>query len=165
MTSDTARQRDYLQKMLPEGIPAGAARALVGPNPLCESSTPFYMLLIGVLVAGAMCAFSYALFKESTNFGRRVKLATDLKAAGWTLYVSMKSCFFCKVQRFLFGPGVFELLDIVDCEANPEQNERCKAHPVCSQGTPCWHNKYTNATMLGLQRDFARLEMAALERR
>lgn len=129
------------------------------------STSSLYLLFVGVVVAVAICVFSHAIYKESSNYFQRVKLAKDLKEAGWTLYVSMKTCLFCKVQRILFGPGIFEMLDIVDCDADSRQHDLCKAHPVCSQGTPCWHNKHTNATMLGLQRDFARLEQAAKERR
>lgn len=121
--------------------------------------------VVGLLVAGAMCMFSYAFLQEAKKQHANVKLAQDLKNAGWTLYVSMKTCVFCKVQQLMFGPGAFAMLDIVDCDASPEMSERCKAHPVCSQGTPCWHNKHTDATMLGLQRDFKRLEQAVIDRK
>ena len=122
-------------------------------------------LAAGLVVAAALCLFSYVFVQETTRQHANIKLAKDLKDAGWTLYVSMQTCFFCKVQEMLFGQGAFSLLDIVDCDASPEMRQMCQAHPVCSQGTPCWYNQHTGATMIGLQRDFKRLEQAVTDKR
>ena len=123
------------------------------------------LLIVGFVVSLSVFVFSFAIAKASHNYTSRVKLAHDLKNSGWTLYVAMKNCVFCQVQRMLFGPGIFEMLDVVDCDASDEMRERCKQHPVCSQGTPCWYNKDSKASLLGLQRDFQRLEQAVRDKK
>ncbi len=118
-------------------------------------------------------ALSLYTFIRVRNAHKMVSLATRLAEKGWVLFVSMRSCPYCVLQKRFFGNEAFAQLNVVDCDAENDEitdddvagekkESLCRDHPVARRGTPSWYNVNTHSTMMGFQNNTARLERAAL---
>ncbi len=137
-TRSPAESRTYALTSgpLPGAVSDGKARV----NYLGLQCISGRSLLVALLVALIVVLVLY--LAVASPKGKHLKLAHDLAACGWVLYIR-PGCRFCDLQMKILGTEDYPKL--VRCDPTKMRNG-CKS----LQGFPCWINEYSHKTRVGL---------------